>query len=79
MANILQVTADGAKKTHIMYECNLSFRQLNSYLDFLTETGFLEKLMLKENHKEDLMIFMTTDKGKDFIKAYRHLKALLLA
>jgi predicted transcriptional regulator len=31
MENILRVTNEGAKKTHIMYRCNLSFKQLNAY------------------------------------------------
>ncbi len=79
MANILQATADGAKKTHIMYQCNLSFRQLNAYLEFLTETSFVEKLTLKTENRDDFQMFMTTRKGREFIKAYHNLKALLVA
>lgn len=77
MANILQATLGGAKKTHIMYQCNLSFRQLNAYIEFLTQFGFIERLALKTESKDDLQMFMTTPKGKSFIKAYNNLKALI--
>lgn len=77
MANVLQAANESAKKTHIMYQCNLSFRQLNAYLEFLIEMGFLENLTLKTENKEDFQLFMTTRKGKDFIKAYHNLRALL--
>jgi len=78
MANILQATSGGAKKTHIMYQCNLSFRQLNAYLEFLADEGFLDKPRLKPENKEHPQLFKTTRKGKAFIKAYHNLRALLV-
>ena len=43
IAEMLEVARDGALKTKIMYEANLSFAQLNEYLSFLLEIG-LERL-----------------------------------
>jgi len=79
IANILQAATEGAKKTHIMYQCNLSFRQLQAYLDLLVEMGFLEYITLKTERQSDSQLFETTRKGKAFIQAYHNLKALLVA
>jgi len=79
IANVLQAANGGAKKTHIMYQCNLSFKQLHAYLDFLVEMGFLESSGLKTENKGNSQLFETTRKGKAFITAYRNLKALLVA
>jgi len=78
IANILQAANEGAKKTHIMYQCNLSFRQLHAYLDFLVAMGFLKSIILKAENKDDSLLFETTRKGRAFIQAYRNLRALLV-
>ena len=79
IANILQAANEVAKKTHVMYRCNLSFRQLNAYLEFLVEMGFLEIITMKTESKEDAQLFKTTQKGRDLVEAYHNLKALLVA
>ena len=79
IANILQAANEGAKKTHVMYRCNLSFRQLNAYLEFLVEMGFLETITMKTENKENAQLFRTTRKGRDLVEAYHNLKALLVA
>lgn len=79
IANILQVANEGVRKTHIMYQCNLSFRQLQAYLDLLVDMGFLESVALKTENQSDSHLFETTRKGKAFIQAYHNLKALLVA
>jgi len=40
MADILRVGRAG--KTEIMYSANMSYRQLQRYLEFLTQHGFIE-------------------------------------
>jgi len=57
---ILEIARDGARKTTIMYKVNLSFRQLQEYLEGLNEAGFLEK-------NED--VWQTTEDGLVVIKA----------
>jgi len=76
---ILQAADEGAKKTHIMHQCNLSSRRLHAYLDLLVDLGFLESIDLKTENKDDSTLFKTTTKGKAFITEYRKLKARLLA
>ncbi|MGD8546155.1 MAG: winged helix-turn-helix domain-containing protein, partial [Candidatus Bathyarchaeota archaeon] len=50
MAEILEIAADGALKTQIMYKANLSFTQLNNYLEFMQEIDVMKKV--KENNKD---------------------------
>jgi predicted transcriptional regulator len=78
IANILLAAKDGgAKKTHIMYKCNLSFKQLHSYLRFLTEIGLLTSVVRNIGIDENSVMYETTKKGENFIKAYRNLSVLL--
>jgi len=69
---ILQAADGGAKKTHIMHQCNLSSMRLHAYLDLLLDMDFLESTNLT------LTLFKTTSKGKAFIKEYRKLKVRLV-
>lgn len=73
IADILSEAAEGAKKTHVMYRCNLSFRQLQTYLDFLLDRGLLERSERRSSGR----LLWTTAKGQDFLRAYRNLRVLL--
>lgn len=75
IANILGEAIDGAKKTQIMYRCNLSFRQLQIYLGFLTESNLLKVVHARGNINTEF--FEITGKGKAFLKAYNNIRALL--
>ena len=75
MANILNETIKEAKKTQIMYRCNLSYRQLQRYLKLLLGMKLLRAVSEKKSSKTPF--FETTEKGKDFLLAYDRLKALL--
>jgi len=75
MANILSTAKKGAKKTPIMYRCNLSHSQLQVYLQILCEMGFLASHSKKEGAK--LNYFATTSKGFEFLDAYHALKSLM--
>lgn len=76
LANILREAVGGAKKTHIMYRCNLSFRQLQTYLDLLLSTGLLRTIS-EEEKSSKLNLLETTIKGRAFLQAYHDLIALL--
>ncbi|MEM2975720.1 MAG: winged helix-turn-helix domain-containing protein [Candidatus Bathyarchaeia archaeon] len=76
MANILNETVNGAKKTRIMYRCNLSFKQLQAYLKYLKKKGFLEVVNTKEKNRETT-VYQTTKKGLAFLEAYQNLKELI--
>ncbi len=63
--DILKVTMNGAKKTHIVYEVNLNFNIAKKYLEVLNE----KELIRHENG-----LFITTDKGKAFQEIAKELK-----
>jgi predicted transcriptional regulator len=73
LADILEQAREGSKKTRIMYACNLSFRQLRVYLDFLVRKGFLS---LSASGVES-RVFKTTRKGLAFLRAYAALQAVI--
>ncbi|RLI47218.1 hypothetical protein DRO69_01185 [Candidatus Bathyarchaeota archaeon] len=76
IADILQVAARGTKKTHIMYGCNLSFEQLQTYLNLLLDRGLLR--VNAENEKcGNSTFFQTTARGHIFLKAHRNLREIL--
>jgi len=39
MADVLAAVSDGARKTHIMYKANLSYKLLNRYLNEVLDAG----------------------------------------
>jgi predicted transcriptional regulator len=67
IAEILETAKDGAKKTSVMYRCNLSYRQTKELLDYLLEIRLVT--MGKSYH--------TTEKGRQFLEAYHTLEFLL--
>lgn len=70
MAEILEVTLEGALKTQVMYRANLSFAQLNHYLTVLIDLELLEK-------KREKAIYKTTTKGMRFLESYKQIQELL--
>ena len=73
MASILKEAEKASRKTRIMYQCNLSFRQLKVYLKLLVDNGFLKVIPIRES---DVVgeVFETTEKGRSFVKAYDNLR-----
>ncbi len=67
IAQILHVAKKGIKKTHVMYQCNLSYSQTKDFIDSLMEIGLLR--IGNSYH--------TTDKGMKFLRAYETLNSLL--
>lgn len=72
IAEILEIAKEGSLKTQIMYRANLSFTQLNDYLNFMLRISLLCKVL--ENGKET---YRATDKGEDFLQRYREITELL--
>lgn len=72
VAEILEITREGSLKTQVMYRANLSFTQLNNYLNFMLKINLLEKVM--RNEKE---IYRATEKGTKFLQRYREITELL--
>ena len=76
IADILHAAVDDVRKTHIMCRCNLSFRQLEAYLDLLLDRGLLTRVS-EEVPSSNTGLFKVTDKGQALLQSYQSLKALL--
>jgi len=75
IADILEASYSETKKTYLMYRCNLSFKQLKYYMVFLLKKGLL--CAVANNGNPNLGMFKITEKGKEFLKAYKGLNALI--
>jgi predicted transcriptional regulator len=75
IADILDASHGGVKKTYLMYRCNLSFKQLRNYSHFLLSSGLLH--IVTQQDQNDHGLFVVTTKGKEFLRAYRGLKDLM--
>jgi len=62
----------GVKKTHLMYQCGMSFTQLKEYLDLILEA----RLIQFEDDGPGLCLRIS-GKGRRFLKSYESLKALM--
>jgi predicted transcriptional regulator len=71
---ILLMCENGARKTHVMYKCNLNSKQINEYLNFLLECGMLERVHERPNSKR--YIYKTRELGVKFITSYKQLAEL---
>jgi len=75
IADILEASYDETRKTYLMYRCNMSFRQLKYYLNFLLGKELL--CLVSEDVNSNHGLFEITSKGKEFLRAYKGLKALV--
>ena len=62
IADILSVVRDGAKKTHVMYQANLSYTLLSRYLNEVLESG----LVSRDNEDR----YRLTRRGKKFLDRF---------
>jgi predicted transcriptional regulator len=74
IAEILEIAKDGTLKTQVMYRANLSFTQLNDYLEFMLKIRLLEKVDMNDRE-----VYKATEKGLDFLQRYREINELLRA
>ncbi|HON36549.1 MAG TPA: winged helix-turn-helix domain-containing protein [Methanothrix sp.] len=62
-SQILKICLDGANKTKIVYQANLNFRTVNSYLEIL-----IRNQHLIETGQGELVLYKTTRKGEDLLE-----------
>jgi predicted transcriptional regulator len=72
IAEILEIAREGTLKTQVMYRANLSFTQLNEYLEFMLKITLLERISI--NDKD---LYRATEKGLDFLQRYNEITELL--
>ena len=76
IGEILVLSKDGAKKTKILYQGNLSYTQLQGYLPFLLEKDIIEEYTVDDTGSP-CKLYKTTEKGlgllQDIKRVYAHL------
>jgi predicted transcriptional regulator len=72
MAEIINLAKKGISKTHIMFKANLSFSQLNQYIESLSNAGLIEKTAI--NGK---VVYKSTPKGLNFYQSEQQIIALM--
>ena len=65
---ILELARHGILKTHIMYRANLSFKQLNKFLELLCNQQLL---------KHHNGAYVTTQRGQAFIDSFHTIQVIL--
>lgn len=65
IADVLRVGENGAGKTEIMYSANMSYCQLQKYLNFLVSHGFIDRLVRENSHFD----YRLTKKGSRLLKS----------
>ena len=68
IADILSAAREPSTKTSIVYDANLSFKQAQRYLEKCLEEGLIDA---QEHSSKKYEI---TDKGSEYLSAYRELK-----
>jgi len=69
---ILTICHRPAKKTSVLYRCNLSYSQLQKYLEYL-----ISRNLLNNSKNDGKTVYTITDKGKEFLEEYERLNNLL--
>ena len=65
ISNILSLTKNGAKKTHIMYKTNMSYSLFINYLDFLIDKKLIER---QNSNPSGEVFYKVTEDGKKVLK-----------
>lgn len=72
MGDVLALATSGIKKTHIMYKANLSYEQLQLYLNEL-----IGRRLIAQDVSHDGVVYRTTGKGREFLLCYNRLNEFL--
>lgn len=67
VSQILDVCANGANKTRIVYQANLNFRTIAPYLNLLIRNGLLDSERNSDNGSSQLITYRTTSKGRNLL------------
>jgi len=73
IADMLRVGENGAGKTEIMYTANMSYSQIQKYLQYLVSQGFITRM----NIDNTLIAYQVTQTGMKLLKAIDTLMAML--
>ena len=71
IAEILEEARQGITKTKLVYRTNLNFLVVRKHLDLLLEKNLLELV------DGSTKLYMTTQKGSEFLSEFRKIKGML--
>ena len=73
IAEMLKVGENGAGKTKIMYNANMSYRQIQKYLGFLMSEGFIDKVEVGN----PAVTYKVTDRGLKLLNSINSIIEML--
>jgi predicted transcriptional regulator len=73
IADMLRVGENGAGKTEIMYSANMSYAQLQKYLGFMLNHGFINKVKVGNPS----VTYQVTNKGGELLKNINYIMEVL--
>ena len=73
IAEMLRVGENGAGKTKIMYNANLSYSQIQKYLGFLIAEGFIDKMKMGNPS----VTYRVTDSGLKLLNLINSIREML--
>ena len=73
IADMLRVGEHGAGKTEIMYSANMSYSQIEKYLNYLVSHGFIDKV----KPEDSVVCYRVTDSGRRLLKMIEGLVKML--
>ena len=73
IAEMLKVGENGAGKTKIMYNANMSYKQIQKYLGFLMNEGFIDKVEVGNPS----VTYKVTDRGLDLLNSINNIMEML--
>ena len=73
IADMLRVGENGAGKTEIMYSANMSYAQLQKYLGFMLNHGFINKVKVGNPS----VTYQVTNKGGELLKNINYIIEVL--
>ncbi len=73
IAEMLRTGENGAGKTEIMYNVNMSYSQIQKYLGFLMSHGFISKVKVGN----PVVTYQVTDSGLKLLKSINSVTEML--
>jgi predicted transcriptional regulator len=68
VSDILTSALNGTRRTRLMYSANLNSRRMEKYLGCLMELGLVEA------RNNSPVTYVTTDKGREWLRSYEKIK-----
>ena len=75
---ILDLSQTGAKKTELLYQSNMSFAQLETYLINLIDKDIIEENIVPGNNGNYNKVYINTEKGNSLLSQINKISKMIL-